>query len=517
MTSTEPVASFEESTAESQELSAPSVELSTPSVELSTSTEESTSSSPAPLAYEHTFPEGHLDFDAIKVVNRLERFGHVAYFVGGCVRDLLLGIRPKDYDLVTSATPRQVKKLFRNSRVIGRRFKLVHVVFGGKVIELSTFRRTADNDEDNEQPNHDLPNSTHPNSENDSSKDKSLLIHSDNDFGTAQEDAIRRDFTINALYYSQERKQLIDYVGGIEDLKARKLKTIGDPETRFREDPVRMIRAIKLLVKLNLNVDDGLIDKIKEFHHKLLKSSSPRILEEMYKLLECGASSEIFEKLYELGLFETMLKPLQKKLEECHDGVAPLVKTLSKLDSIMDDGKTPSKALSLASFLLPVVESIFTNDCLCEEQVTDQTTEGEETFDNGPTQDESADNTVARKSSSNGPFLHLSIESISDFLHDTHALQSVARRDKEDAVRLIGDLNILRRNVEAEIQSFIRKPSFADTFRLFKIGSLSTEKFSAELEKLEELTKDFDFNPSKPEYRKHRGKPRRFVRPRTRQ
>lgn len=504
MTSTEPVTSVDDTTAETQELSAPSVELPT--------SKEGISTSPAPLAYEHTFPEGHLDFDAIKVVNRLERFGHVAYFVGGCLRDLLLGVRPKDYDLVTSATPRQVKKLFRNSRVIGRRFKLVHVVFGGKIIELSTFRRTADNDEDNDQQNN----------ESDASKDKSLLIHSDNDFGTAQEDAIRRDFTINALYYSYERKQLIDYVGGIEDLKARKLATIGDPETRFREDPVRMIRAIKLLVKLDLNVDDELIGKIKEFHPKLLNSSPPRILEEMYKLLECGAASETFEKLYELGLFETMLKPLQKKLEECQGGVAPLVKSLARLDAIMEDGKTPSKPLALASLLLPVVESIFTNDSISEIKTKDEATEGEEAIDNDSaevegTEHDAEENTSLKKSPQDGPFIPLGAESISNFLHETHALQSVARRDKEDAVRLLNDLNILQRNVEAEIKAFMKKPSFPDTFRLFKIGSLSTEKFASELEKLEELTKDFDFNPPKPEYRKHRGRPRRFSRPRSRQ
>lgn len=283
-----------------------------------------------------------------------------------------------------------------------------------------------------------------------------------------------------------------------------------------------MIRAIKLLVKLDLNVEDELIKKIKEFHPKLLNSSPPRILEEMYKLLEGGVSSEIFEKLYELGLFETLIKPLHKKLEECQGGVAPLVKSLARLDAIMDDGKTPSKPLALAALLLPVVDSIFTNASLTEVKAENKKAESEEaveneTAENDVAENDAEENTEVKKPTQSSPFIARGAEPISNFLHDTHALQSVARRDKEDTVRLLNDLIILQRNVEAEVKAFMKKPSFPDTFRLFKIGSLSTEKFSTELEKLEELTKDFDFNPPKPEYRKHRGRPRRFSRPRSRQ
>ena len=470
---------------------------------------------PEPLAYEHTFPEGHLDLDAIKVVNRLERFGHVAYFVGGCLRDLLLGLRPKDYDLVTSATPRQVKKLFRNSRIIGRRFKLVHVVFGGKVIELSTFRGTSELDTDDALPAEkvDTPPTADDSNITDTTDDqeKSLLIKSDNDFGTAQEDAVRRDFTINALYYSQERKQIIDYVGGIEDLKARRLSTIGETETRFLEDPVRMIRAIKLMVKLRLNVDEEIIEKTREHHKELLNASSPRILEEMYKLLESRKSAEIFEKLYEFGILETILKPIHGKFKECYDGVKPLVETLAKLDMAVDDEHSPSKPLTLGSLLLPITENIFTSNKNKSDyssdaaQATDEERElsesSEEQSEQPPAEEESPKESLEEAKNS---FVKSTREDIAEFLHETHGLQAVSRRDREDTVRLLEQLPILLRANEDEIKSIMRKSSFPDTFRLFKIGVQATGKFEESLEKLEEFTKDYNFYPSPPPRYDHR-------------
>jgi len=449
-----------------------------------------------PLAFEHTFPDGQLDFDAVKVVTRLERFGHVAYFVGGCIRDLLLGVRPKDYDLVTSATPKQVKKLFRNSRIIGRRFKLVHVVFGGKVIELSTFRGSTDNDVDEDSTETDIQtnsentndlidqidsqekttdnlNSENPDSSEEHNdkpeddKDKSLLIKSDNDFGTAQEDSVRRDFTVNGLYYSLSRKEIIDYVGGIVDLKARKLATIGDPETRFREDPVRMLRAIKLMVKLNLNVDNEVTDKIKEFHEKLLDSSTPRILEEMYKLLDCGVSSDIFNKMQEYGIFETILKPFHTFFSKNPDKQELSIKLLSELDSVMDDNQTPAKELCLATLLLPVTKTVF-----------DET--------------------------DNEQQIELSKEDIYEFLKGTHGLQSVSRKDRENAFTLLEDLKLIKESSDEDLKGFIRKRSFANTYRLFKIASQVTGLFTEEMEKLQEMAKDYNFNPPPRQYyRKH--------------
>src|SRR4051794_8159775 len=196
---------------------------------------------PTPHAVRHDagFDEDRVDPDAQKVVRRLTRHGFEAYLVGGGVRDLLLDRRPKDFDIATDARPEDVRSLFRNSRIIGRRFRLVHVLFGGgKVIEVATFRRTPTLDVD-------------PLEANGSAvADVDLLIRSDNAFGEAHEDAVRRDFTINALFYDLERGQILDWVGGMRDIERRVVRTIGDPETRFREDPVRILRAIKFAARL---------------------------------------------------------------------------------------------------------------------------------------------------------------------------------------------------------------------------------------------------------------------------
>ena len=170
-----------------------------------------------------------IDGDAERVVRRLTKGGFTAYLVGGCVRDLLLGLHPKDFDVATSATPNDIRATFRNCRIIGRRFRLAHVFFGKKIIETATFRANPREDEGDD--------------------DGDLLIRRDNVFGTETEDARRRDFTINGLFYDFEREDVIDHVGGLPDLEARLVRTIGDPDVRFREDPVRMLRAIKFAAR----------------------------------------------------------------------------------------------------------------------------------------------------------------------------------------------------------------------------------------------------------------------------
>src|SRR6476646_10219618 len=224
---------------------------------------------------EHSVSRRDIDPDALKVLYRLRQFDHIAYLVGGSVRDLILGRHPKDFDIGTSAHPYQVKKLFRNCWIIGRRFRLAHVKFGQKVIEVATFRRQVAPGEEVVADGVPAPDPTTP--------EGAHLIHHDNTFGTPEEDAFRRDFTINALFYDISTFSIIDYVGGLDDLRARVVRMIGDPEVRVREDPVRMIRAIAIAARLDFTIDPPIRSAIAELRHEIARSSPARLLEEYYK------------------------------------------------------------------------------------------------------------------------------------------------------------------------------------------------------------------------------------------
>ena len=215
---------------------------------------------------QHSISRTQIDTDSLKVLYRLHRHGYKAYLVGGSVRDLLLGRQPKDFDIGTDATPEQVRKLFRNGFLVGRRFRLAHIRFAGnKVIEVATFRRQPDNEE--------LPD------------DPDEHFHFvQNVFGTPCEDAYRRDFTINALFYDIGDFSVIDYVGGLEDLEKKRLRVIGDPQVRFVEDPVRMLRAIEFAARLDFTLDEAILPAI-ERHKALLETAAPaRIREEIMEL-----------------------------------------------------------------------------------------------------------------------------------------------------------------------------------------------------------------------------------------
>ena len=281
-------------------------------------------------------PEELLDPDAVKVVRRLRRAGHQAYLVGGCVRDLLLGIRPKDFDVATSAHPNQVKDTFRNSRLIGRRFRLAHVFFrGGKIIEVSTFRA---NPLDELQ---DLP--------------QDLLIRHDNVFGTDVEDARRRDFTINGLFYDVDELRVVDHVGGKADLAARLVHTIGNPDVRMREDPVRILRAIRFAAKCAFDVERGTLAAMKAHVEEIPRCAPPRVLEEVMKLLRSGASRRCFELLREIGALKILLPPVAAYLERNGPEEAERhLRALDALDAHVRVGEIPSDAVLLATLLAPL-------------------------------------------------------------------------------------------------------------------------------------------------------------------
>src|SRR5437764_14000305 len=276
---------------------------------------------------EHPLSRKDIDPDALKVLYRLRQFEHTAYLVGGSVRDLLLGRRPKDFDIGTSAHPYQVKRLFRNCWIIGRRFRLAHVRFGNKVIEVATFRRQVEPGE--EIVAEGVPAPAHHGDQGRppaSGQTDEHLIHHDNTFGTPEEDASRRDFTVNALVYDIATFSVIDYVGGLDDLRAGIVRSIGDPDVRLREDPVRMLRATALAARLDFSIEPTLLAAIRRHRHEVAKSSLARLLEEYYKILRAGSSEKAFRQLADVGLLE----PISSELHlGAHD---PLWRSLGALD-----------------------------------------------------------------------------------------------------------------------------------------------------------------------------------------
>ena len=293
---------------------------------------------------EHPISRRDIDPDALKVLYRLREGNHTAYLVGGSVRDLLLSRRPKDFDIGTSAHPYQVKKLFRNCWIIGRRFRLAHVKFGQKVIEVATFRRQIAAGEEIVQDGVPAPDPTTPEGEQ--------LVHHDNTFGTPEEDAFRRDFTINALAYDIATFSIIDYVGGLDDLRAGIVRCIGDPDVRLNEDPVRMIRAIAIAARLEFAIEPSLLQSIRRHRKEIARSSLPRLIEEYYKILRAGSSEQAFRDMADTGLLE----PLSKEL---HRGAGnALWKSLAALDGYRGQFEstpdTMSNAILLGSLLIPL-------------------------------------------------------------------------------------------------------------------------------------------------------------------
>jgi poly(A) polymerase len=237
-------------------------------------------------------PPSRIDPDAMKVVRRLRRFGHVAYLVGGCVRDLMLRKDPKDFDVATSARPQEIRKLFRNCRLIGRRFRLAHIHFRGKVIETATFRAAAGEQVDGD-----------------------ILIRSDNVFGSEQEDASRRDFTVNALFYDPVERVVIDHVGGLEDLVERRIRFIGKSDVRVREDPVRILRAIKFAARLNFTIDPDAWRAMMRHRKDLVKCAPPRLLEEIVRMLRGGGAEPSFRLMWEAGVLEIIMPEVARYLQ----------------------------------------------------------------------------------------------------------------------------------------------------------------------------------------------------------
>jgi len=283
---------------------------------------------------EHPISRVDIDPDALKILYRLHHHGFMAYLVGGCVRDLLLGKTPKDFDLATDAHPRQIRDLFRHSRLIGRRFRLAHVYFpGGKYIEVSTFRRRSEFDEQAPEP----------------------APHSDNTFGTPAEDAFRRDITINGIFYNIADFSLVDYVGGLEDLRRGIIRCIGDPNEKFVQDPVRMIRVIRHAARTGFSVEDNTYRSLFTHVERLRLCSPARVRDEFLRELREGAARESIQFMLETGmlfvLFPSFSAPFQDGKRKEY-----FLHALEALDRLRHLEDPPPDEFYLALFLLPILE-----------------------------------------------------------------------------------------------------------------------------------------------------------------
>jgi poly(A) polymerase len=309
----------------------------------------------------HPLSRRQIDPDALKVLYRLHEHNYVAYLVGGSVRDLLLDRRPKDFDIGTSAHPHQVKKLFRNCWIIGRRFRLAHVKFGTKTIEVATFRRQVDASttpeaeiaeaEQAELNGADLGDARDDRFNLDARRRQDRLIQRDNTYGTPEEDAFRRDFTVNALFYDIGTFSIIDYVGGLHDLHSRMIRCIGDPDVRFLEDPVRMLRAVVLAARLEFTIDDPILDSIDSHKHEIARSAPARLLEEYFKILRSGHAEEAFRQLHATGL----LKEITPELDAAPDYLWRSISSLDRYRANFEAApETLTNAILAGSLLQPL-------------------------------------------------------------------------------------------------------------------------------------------------------------------
>ncbi|MEX2988594.1 polynucleotide adenylyltransferase PcnB [Serratia fonticola] len=294
---------------------------------------------------QHAISRKDISENALKVLYRLNKSGYEAYLVGGGVRDLLLGKKPKDFDITTNATPEQVRKLFRNCRLVGRRFRLAHVMFGPEIIEVATFRGHHEQSQESDK--------------NSSQQAQNGMLLRDNIFGTIEDDAQRRDFTINSLYYGVADFALRDYVGGLRDLQQGVIRLIGDPETRYREDPVRMLRAVRFAAKLDMTISEETAEPIPRLASLLHEIPPARLFEEALKLLQTGYGYQTYLKLCEYQLFQPLFPLIARNFTPNHDTPMEriLEQVLKNTDHRLQNDKRVNPAFLFAAMLwYPLLE-----------------------------------------------------------------------------------------------------------------------------------------------------------------
>ena len=273
---------------------------------------------------------------AIKVIKKLDQSGYKAFLVGGCIRDLILDIRPKDFDVATDAQPQQIKRLFRNSKLIGRRFRLVHIRYGNEIIEVATFRSSS-------------------NSNKKILRDQDGRLIRDNEYGTIEEDVLRRDFRCNAIYYDVLKKRIFDFVGSVQDIRSKKLVLIGNDIDRIREDPVRMIRAVRFSTKLGFSLSDTLRKAILDNSNLLRNVPSARIFDEFIKLFMNGFAEKVYLQMIEFGLLKEIFPNLEKELNKNHSLNEMIVFALKDTDCRYKELKPISPMFLLGIFFWPSI------------------------------------------------------------------------------------------------------------------------------------------------------------------
>ena len=286
---------------------------------------------------EHSISRSQFTSATLKVLYTLRDAGFEAYVVGGGVRDLLAGLKPKDFDIATDAHPEQIRKLFRSCRLVGRRFVIAHVRFGDEIMEVTTFRGPITDMHE---------------------RDETGRILSDNDYGTIETDAFRRDFTVNAMYYDIRDYSIVDFAGGMDDLKARVLRLIGDPELRYREDPVRMLRAVRIGNKLHFRMDTEAVEPIKRLTSLLREIPPARLFDEVLKVLLCRDAVENFRALHWLGLWAELFPDVEAQLTSQHDATRRFIEgALGNTEERIKQDQAVSPAFIFAALLWPVVNA----------------------------------------------------------------------------------------------------------------------------------------------------------------
>lgn len=377
----------------------------------------------------HPIRKNQIDEDALKIIYRLNKFNHKAFLVGGSIRDLLMGKKPKDFDIATSATPNQIKSIFNNCRIIGKRFKIVHVIFKGKIIEVSTFRSL---------PEHRLQTKH---------EDKELLLKRDNNYGTAKEDSARRDFTINSLYFDTRNESIIDFVGGYEDIQNKILRVIGNPDVSFKEDPVRMLRAVKFQSLHSLEIEKNTKLAIKKNRFELEKASTSRMLEEYNKIFRTWNSSKIFKGLAENFLFEVLFKEaaeLLKPILNWQDDFlnTEIGKRIFQADKMMQEREELTSIIFFALIYSDVVSL-----------------------------------SVSKEKNKN----HL-VASIKEALEPICQRLEIPKKDKERLIKIFASQSRFLNNDESnslQNEIFRKKDFFYEAFMVFKICAISTNNDKA--------------------------------------